>query len=540
MIKRQQNRYREEEYDTFLLNGGMDSVNDPTQLSKWHVVDAKNVYITEFWTKARSGLTLLGGAVSSNVHTEGIILKDSWDILVRIAGVNFQKLVWSTWTNVSTVTAIPGVLVSYECSDLTTSAVLTGSATANSTERMLQVLSGTMTINAYSGKIVRILSGTGAGQENFISGNDLTDIFVESVWETIPDGTSTFDIRESTGHVIFSNGTDTCFKYDGNTKTDLPNMIKFHTMDVNHNRLWWARRDKDYLYVSNLGTQFFPKDNNFLVNASGDTISGVQKNHEQMSVYKYNSRYRVTGYDLDTFSLEPVDERVWCIAQRSIAHGNQYTFFLGYGGVYAPASLDSSSLDEGLPISKEINNQILAHSGAELEASVWWVYDNRYHLSIGNEVFVYDIYQSQIKGYHVWTRYVFADPIKSAIVWNGFAYLGWIQSYTQDGTTDNGAIINCEIITGDEVQKQRRRYKIYHRSILTTSGTDTMVSIYVSVDQTSPALVQTTNANVSEGEIRYMVNKRGKKIRRKYTFPGTNSPEIFSDETYFEPLIMNI
>lgn len=130
------------------------------------------------------------------------------------------------------------MLVSYECSDLTTSAVLTGSATANSTERMLQVLSGTMTINAYSGKIVRILSGTGAGQENFISGNDLTDIFVESVWETIPDGTSTFDIRESTGHVIFSNGTDTCFKYDGNTKTDLPNMIKFHTMDVNHNRLW--------------------------------------------------------------------------------------------------------------------------------------------------------------------------------------------------------------------------------------------------------------------------------------------------------------
>lgn len=175
---------------------------------------------------------------------------------------------------------------------------------------MLVVSAGAMTINAYAGKIVRITSGTGAGQENLISGNDLTSIFVSSSWETIPDGTSVFEIREVAPHVIVTNGTDTPFKYDGTTKTDLTLWKKFHVIDVAHDRIFGIRNDLDYVYISNLGTDYFPKDNYIPVNQSGDVISAVQKNHEEVVVYKNNSRYRITGSDIDSFSLFTADEKI--------------------------------------------------------------------------------------------------------------------------------------------------------------------------------------------------------------------------------------
>lgn len=98
-----------------------------------------------------------------------------------------------------------------------------------------------MTINAHSGRILYIASGTGAGQEVLITSNDLTNIYPQSPFETIPDATSTFEIRLSSPHVIFTNGTDTPFKYDGTTKTDLTAWAKFETLDVAHDRIFGAR-----------------------------------------------------------------------------------------------------------------------------------------------------------------------------------------------------------------------------------------------------------------------------------------------------------
>lgn len=77
-----------------------------------------------------------------------------------------------------------------------------------------------------------------------------------------------------------------------------------------------------------------------------------------------------------------------------MAHGNNYNFFLGYGGVYSLQSLNNASVDEGIPVSQSITNLILAHSASELEEAVGWISGNKYHISIGNEVFVYHIYQS--------------------------------------------------------------------------------------------------------------------------------------------------
>lgn len=529
---------RPEPSDIFQFNAWMDSINDPAFLWKGKVVDMINMDFNDYGPVGREGLTLKWQAGTWSVTAEGVIKKDAGDILVRIDGVNFQKLVWSTWTNVTTVTAGFAFLVSYQCSDLTTAASLTGTATADSSSKILVVSGGSMTINAYAGKIVRITSGTGAGQENLISWNDITDIFVESSWETIPDATSVFDIRNSAPHVIFTNGTDVPFKYDGTTKTNLTNWVRFHTLDVAHDRLFGAREDIDYVYISNLGTDFFPKDNYIPVNQNWDSISNVSRNHEEVVIYKYNSRYRLIGADLDSFQLVTADEKIGCIAPHSVAHGNNYNFFLGYEGIFSINSLDNSSTDEGIPISLDINNLVLAHTANELANACGWIENNKYHISIGNEVFVYHIAQSQIAKSHCWSRYSYADPIKSALVYSGVVYLGWIQSYTVWGTTDNGTTITCTVITGTRAQKDKNRNKIYHRDYINFKPTNTVVSIYVGIDGATPSLIWTFTA--INGQMRMMVNKRGRTIQYKYTFPATNSPEMQTHETFFSYLSKSV
>jgi len=158
--------------------------------------------------------------------------------------------------------------------------------------------------------------------------------------------TSVFDIRNISGHVIVTNGTDTVFKYDGTTVTTFPTMAKWHSLEVAHNRLYASRRDSDLVYVSSLGTQYFPKDNFIPILPDGDTITGLLKVLEEVIVYKKNSRTRIAGDNEDNFTLIPADTRTGAIAPASIAHGNNYSFFLGYGGIYSVNSLDSSSLDE--------------------------------------------------------------------------------------------------------------------------------------------------------------------------------------------------
>ncbi len=49
---------------------------------------------------------------------------------------------------------------------------------------------------AYSGMVVRIVEGTGRGQERLIATNDATTLTVSPAWSAIPDSTSTFVISE--------------------------------------------------------------------------------------------------------------------------------------------------------------------------------------------------------------------------------------------------------------------------------------------------------------------------------------------------------
>ncbi len=53
---------------------------------------------------------------------------------------------------------------------------------------------------AYAGMVVRIIDGTGIGQERTISTNDAATLTISSAWTTTPDTTSTFVVVEPSWH----------------------------------------------------------------------------------------------------------------------------------------------------------------------------------------------------------------------------------------------------------------------------------------------------------------------------------------------------
>jgi hypothetical protein len=57
-----------------------------------------------------------------------------------------------------------------------------------------------MTVNAFQGSTVRIMRGTGAGQERTIASNDTTTVTLSSGWTIEPDATSYFAVAESSWH----------------------------------------------------------------------------------------------------------------------------------------------------------------------------------------------------------------------------------------------------------------------------------------------------------------------------------------------------
>jgi hypothetical protein len=527
--------------DNILLGSWIDTVNSQIFLDKWKMTVAKNIEFTDLWWEKRDWLTLWGQTWTSSVNWIWVIKRDAWDIFVRAYWTKFQKLVSSTWTDVAwvTLTNIRTTIVSFESADMTSAATATWTLTNDSTTRLAVVSWWGMTINAYAWKILIITSWTGAWQEKLITANDLTTLYTEWLFETTPDATSVFAIRWLIPHVIVTNWTDSVFKYDWTTVTSFSTMTKWQSLEVAHDRLWGAREDSDFVYFSNLATIYFWKDNSIPINPSWDSISAIKRNKEEVIIYKENSRWRIIWYNQDQFQLINADERIWAIAPSSVAHWNNFNFFLWYWGIYSVNSLDNSTIDEWLPISLNINDSVLAHTTAELLAAAWWVYDNKYFLSIWSDTYVYDIEQTQKKKTHVWSIFNYADPITRAFTINGIAYL-WstTKSYYIYWTTDNWTEIVAQVETDRRTQWDENSDKVYWLWYITfEKATWTCnVSVYYSLEWWSYTLLTTQDIS-SSWNIRIVINKKAKDIKFKYTYWWTYKPKFIKHEQYFTYII---
>lgn len=531
---------KKQSWDIFTLDKWQDSVNDPLFLEKWKATIAKNVVFTDRWWEKRNWITLSWQTWTTAVNWLWVIKRDAWDILIRLYWTALQKLVWVTWTNVAwwTFTSIKTSIVSYDSADLTSAAAKSWTWASTSTSRTFVPWVWGMTANAYAWSILLLLTGTWALQEKLITSNDLTTIYIEWIFETTPDATTTYAVRAVIPHVLITNGTDSVEKYDWTTLTAYATMTKWDSLIVAHNRLFGAREDLDYVYFSNLTTIYFSKESNIPIDPSGDVITQLQLNQDEVIIYKENSRHKIIWYNTDQFQLVTIDTRTWSIAPRSVVHWNNLNFFLWYGWIYKVWSLDNSTVYEWLPISVDINDSILAHSAADLIAAAGWVYDDKYFCSIWTDVYVYDILQSRKKKTDIWSIFNYVESITCAMVTNWVVYL-WSanRTYTKWWTTDNTTEITCQVDSDRRDQNDNNAEKIYGVWFITFRPAWATCTVVVSASIEWWAYAQIASQDINTNwNIRFNVNKRWKDIKYKYTYWGTKSPEFLKNEQFYQIL----
>lgn len=88
------------------------------------------------------------------------------------------------------------------------------SATAGSSTTITDSGSG-WTVDEYKGKIVHILTGTGAGQFREIKSNTSEVITVYDAWAITPDATSTYEIREIAYSLFYATADDGLKEWNG-------------------------------------------------------------------------------------------------------------------------------------------------------------------------------------------------------------------------------------------------------------------------------------------------------------------------------------
>lgn len=474
----------------------------------WATIGSNRAYLLKNVDFFRSLATVRDGIIAiwwstagAQIYGMGIIKKETGDILCRIAGNKFQRLVSNTWTDVTTLSgSYPASMESFSWPDNTGAAFTSGTITAANTRSISAT--GYTNYAQLVGKYIVITSWPAIWDTKLVASATASEIFIEGTFNVLPTGTDTFQIRNRADHVYVTNGVDPFMMYDGTNVTTFPNSKRFHYLAANNNRLYGARNDEDILTFSDLGTGYFSTENTIPIDQDGDQITGMVSNQDRLVVYKQYSRFLLTGWTPELFNLRRMESNKGSIAPLSIVNGNNLQFFLSDEGIEMFNFLEQSSLDEALPISLIIGDMISAHSTAEKKAAISWVDDNKLHLQIWSTVYVYHIAHSDIMRSQVFSVYEYPGTVQYATRLQGKAYIAINGvTYTIGGTTDNGVPIEVEMITNRRTQSGKEDYrqnKLYLRTYFEFERPSVNTDVTFSMAHNGSALVVKKVVNIRD------------------------------------------
>jgi len=424
-------------YDVFRL--GVCTRGDPTEIKQLR--DAQNAVFDRFGFKARKGITKKGGSIGA-VKVTGLAEAEALDktyffaVCARILkkwNYTDGDVAWSNTDKTALTTTLDTYIKSFPCISATAS--ITGTATADSTTRTLIDTGKSWTVDAYIGYAVKLLTGTGAGQSKLIVANDATKLYVKEPFDTAPDATTTYEIFTIADQAVVTNGTDTTFKYNGTSSSNLTVPKNFDDIEVHDDRLWGAEGNNVYFSDEVIGDQF--SQTNLVPYVKGDgNIRRVQGLGEQLIVYKKNSFAVISGNN-GVYGIKERSKSVGLYAKNSLATGAEMQFFLSERGVEVVNRYEYDITAAVTPISENIKDWLDEHSAAELQAACGMVYDNYYYLFIADSgtyyTYRYDILRSD-----------FANPDPDSQIWDRLK--GWpanicaiLAGNLSFGTVDLGA-----------------------------------------------------------------------------------------------------
>ena len=264
----------------------------------------------------------------------------------------------------------------------------------------------------------------------------------------------------------------------------------------------------------------------------------------QRLVFKRRSIWAISGLNsIENAFITQVSRQTGCVSMHSIQNVGSAVFFLGDGGVYAmDIGLDASNAlgtltrfdlrDE--PLSKAINDQILAEDFTEAENSCRSVFfNNRYYLSfLKDGVSRVYIFNTLMGAWESRDEYNFSilDFVRVKTRADKNEKLYAISSTGKlfrmdDGQSDDGELIPWSLNTRAydnknlEIKNFRRGY-VKVESLDSTGTTDLSVAIS---DPDSTSSIQLNRPN-DEGYIeRFTIGKRGNSLMYKFSGTGRNA-----------------
>jgi hypothetical protein len=123
---------------------------------------------------------------------------------------------WYTKTGIASSTHYASALTSYPFAliDEANGAFVTGATATSATAKSLVNSGASMTVDRYANHQVRIVSGTGVGQQRRIVGNSATTMHIERNWDINPDNTSGYEIWGDTDKAyVCGNGSASIYQY---------------------------------------------------------------------------------------------------------------------------------------------------------------------------------------------------------------------------------------------------------------------------------------------------------------------------------------
>lgn len=157
------------------------------------------------------------------------------------------------------------------------------------------------TVNAYKGKIVNLISGTGSGQFKQILSNTADTITISgSNWDTNPDATTHFTILELGNSLYFKQEGTTMWGFDGTNVTTYTNKPKGNALGIWKERLLIGGADDMVFHAS---APFNPTDfsgkGSFFGNVgseNGQKSTGFMTlAQDRLAVFKENSYQIING-----------------------------------------------------------------------------------------------------------------------------------------------------------------------------------------------------------------------------------------------------
>lgn len=426
------------------------------------------------------------------------------------------------------------------------SVVDSGTTTSGSTSYLLEDTGKSWSLGQYAGFCVVI-----DGEIKYIADNTGTTLVLGEKLNSNTDSdyqSKSYEIFALSPHAFILNGVDTVNKYDLTTTTPINGD---HVTDgkalpiasvgaVHQGRMWLATGtgdQNDRVFLTDVGVgENITTDTNLNINLQffndGDRIRNIGSmslgNGSACVVAKQESVHVVEGENVLNYTTRSVIDREGCYAQKSFVTGRGTAFMLGKDGkVLSLTDLGEGPLSNPLPISLPIQSAIRAHTDAEQQNACATIYDNKYFLRVGNEMWYYDIEESLSQNRHVWvdishgngdlhfnTMAVIDETLYAGSSADGQVYK--LLSTDYDGDEEIEMVIN----SGSFTLPGGRNFWVERVEIIADESDATVLSFQYAINGGDFSFVQSATLNNADSRYVFNVQKRCRSFKYRISESG--------------------